>query len=239
MHHQLRAVEKGTEMRRMFSRALILGAVAALPATPTLAQDYSWSAGWNAGVLYGTSLNSGSGEFDVDLAPEATWSVGLHVDRWAANGRVGLRLHGALSEHSVSWTQGDRGISVYGLDVSLLLRPVAPTPDNSVSVYLSAGAGVTRWGFGNGPTTTFPSAGAAYSGREATDLVGMAGLGLDIQTGLKWGEGPLVLRIEGRDEVQRSPLDPVDPSGDSFAIVHNVRVSIGLHTGGGVLRGRR
>lgn len=223
-------------MRRILSSGLALGALLAFSGSPVMAQDYQWSAGWSAGVLKTTSLNSGaSGGESVDLEPGATWSVGFHIDRWMGSGRLGLRFRTSVSDQNVDWSQGVRSISIYGGDVGLMLRPVAPSPDRSVSFFVSAGVGLMRWGLGDGPTTSFTSAGASYLGDEGFQVTGVGGLGVDIKTPWSWDEGPLMIRLEGRDEVHRSPLDPLDAGGSDFGVVHNIRISVGLHTGVGFL----
>ena len=197
-------------MRRILSGGLALGAFLAFSGTPVKAQDYQWSAGWSAGVLKTTSLNDGASG-GVDLAPGATWSIGLHVDRWVGSGRLGVRFQTSVSDQDVDWTQGTRSISMYGADVGVMLRPMAPSPDRAVSLFFSAGVGLVRWGLGDGPTTSFTSASASYLGDEGFQLMGVGGLGFDIKTPWTWDNAPLMVRLEATNTIAGS--DSIAPLG--------------------------
>jgi hypothetical protein len=226
-------------MRRYLIALLTVTSLGLASASPALAQAYKASAGWNGGVVFPTSLNngaSGSGEI-LDLKPDPTWTVGLHYDHWLGGGNIGIRAEGGFFRPILPWVQGDRKIRVYTADLDLLLRPLAPEPDRSVLPFLAGGVGFIRWGLGDGPPTVFGDAAVAYDGKEAFDLVAVAGLGLDIITPWQWGEGPLVIRLEGRDLMQfSSPFDPMNAEDSSFAMIHNPMALLGLHTGLGVLR---
>jgi hypothetical protein len=125
-------------------------------------------------------------------------------------------------------------------DLDLLLRPVAPEPGRSVLPFFTGGVGLINWGLGDGPETTFDAAGVTYDGKEALDFTAVAGLGIDFITHWRWGEGPLIIRLEGRDHMQfSSPFDPVNPEDSAFGMVHNAMVLLGLHTGIGILQGGR
>lgn len=212
----------------------------ALASPPKLeAQDYRMSVGWNAGVLLTTSLNdgaSGTGE-GVDLKPDATWSLGGHFDKWFGSGLLGGRASAGLARSVIPWTQGDRSVYSYRGELSLMLRLMRPDPGNMLIPFVSGGVGLIRWGLGDGPVTSFSAAGARYSGDESFQLAANAGVGFDYVTPFQWGEGPMVVRLEGRDYIQlASPFDPVDPEAGDFGIIHNLYISIGLHTGVGFLR---
>jgi hypothetical protein len=225
-------------MRRDFTAAYALVVLLALFVAPAGAQDYQSSVGWNAGALMSTGLNDGaaSAGAEVDLKPDLTWALGAHWDRWVANGQLGFRIQGGVARPVLPWTQGDRRIQLLVADVGILLRPVVPSPGGTVLPFIGAGVGLINWGLGDGPVTAFGPAGATYPGEERPKLMLVAGLGIDLVTPFHWGEGPLVLRLEGRNHLQlASPFDPTDPAQGDFGMIHNAVVSVGLHTGIGSL----
>lgn len=230
-------------MRRFITAASVVAVLTAASVLPAQAQDYRSSVGWNAGAIMTTSLNDGAvgAEGLVDLKPDLTWALGAHWDRWVGgSGQVGFRVQGGLSRQVLPWTQGDRTIQVIAADVGLLLRPVAPTPYRTVLPFIGAGVGLINWGLGDGPMTTFSPAGATYPGDEKPQLMAVVGVGIDLVTPWQWGEGPLVLRLEGRNHLQfASPFDPSNPDQGDFGMIHNAVASVGLHTGMGALGGNR
>lgn len=229
-------------MRRYLIAASVLAVFVSVSTSPAWAQDYRSSIGWNAGAIMTTSLNDGAAATGtlVALEPDLTWTVGAHWDRWLGNGQVGVRVQGGLARPVLPWTQGDRTIQVAMGDVGLLLRPVSPSPQRTVLPFIGGGVGLINWGLGDGPVTTFSPAGASYLGDEKPQLIAVAGLGIDLITPFHWGEGPLVIRLEGRNHLQfASPFDPADPQQADFGMIHNAVVSVGLHTGVGTLGGVR
>jgi hypothetical protein len=229
-------------MRRYLTAASGLVALVAVSISPAWAQDYQSSVGWNAGAIMTTSLNDGAADAGaaVDLKPDLTWALGVHWDRWLGNGQVGLRVQGGMARHVLPWSQGDRTIQVFMADVDLLLRAVSPSPYRTVLPFIGGGVGLIHWGLGDGPVTTFNPAGASYLGDERPQLMAVAGVGIDLITPWQWGEGPLVIRLEGRNHLQfASPFDPANPEQEDFGMIHNAVVSLGLHTGMGALVGRR
>ncbi|MBT8395376.1 MAG: hypothetical protein HKO65_12190 [Gemmatimonadetes bacterium] len=227
-------------MRRYLISAVTITCIWIASASPALAQGYDSSAGWNAGVLINTGLNDGAatGDSSVELKPDMTWLVSIHYDRWFGTGNVGFRARGGFSRPTLPWVQGDREIRVLMGDIGLMLRPIAPGPDKTVLPFVSGGVGFINWGLGDGPATTFDQAGANYPGEEKFNLVASASLGFDILTPWHWGEGPLIVRLEGRDHIQfSSPFDPANPDDAEFGLIHNAGVVIGFHTGIGVLGG--
>jgi len=225
-------------MRRYLIVVFTLLGLMLVPASPVLAQAYQSSVGWTAGVVSTSSLNdgaSGAGEA-LDMKPDLTWTAGGHYDRWLGTGHLGFRIQGGVARHSLPWTQGDRTVFMYTGDVSLMLRPAAPAPGRMILPFVSGGVGLSRWGLGNGDPTTFGAAAATYGGEETFNLLAPVALGLDFITPWRWGEGPMVIRIEGRDHIQfSSPFDPANPDQPNFGMIHNFGVVIGLHTGLGAL----
>ncbi len=229
------------EMRPNLAGGLAVAVLLATSVVSAAGQDYKSSVGWNAGVLYTTAMNDGataSGGEAVEIKPEMTWTIGLHYDYWLWSGFLGVRIHGAWAQQDVTWIQGTREVYVYTADLDLMLRPLRPTSTRSVSPYLALGVGGIRWKLGDGPATSYPPAGAVYPGEEKFELIGVGGVGIDFVTPWSWGENPLVIRLDGRDQVQiASPFEPTDPADDEFGLIHNFQVTLGLHTGIGWLRG--
>lgn len=227
-------------MRRDCFWGLTIALVLALSASSAAGQGYKQSVGWSGGALYTTSLNSGGapGGEGGDLKPELSWAGAMFYDYWLGSGRAGARLQAALGQHTIPWTQGDRKIRLYELDLTLMLRFAPVTLDRTVSPFLSVGGGVIRWELGDGPVTSYAPAAVSYNGTESFDLIAVGSFGFDFITPWSWGEGPLIVRLEGRDLAQlKSPFDPLNADQGDFGIVHNVYVSLGVHTGIGVLSG--
>jgi hypothetical protein len=225
------------EMRRNLIAGLTVLSLTLLPAFQAHGQAYKSSLGWSGGVVSTTSLNDGATESGaaLSLEPDLTWTAGVHYDRWFG-GHIGFRGEGGISRYLLPWTQGDRVIYTYSGDLSLLLRLAAPSPGRNLLPFISGGVGFSRWGLGSGDPTTFSPAGVSYDGEESFDLLVPFSVGLDYITPWRWGEGPLVIRIEGRDHLQlTSPFDPLNPDQDDFGMIHNYGVVIGLHTGLGIL----
>ena len=225
-------------MRRYLIAAATVVSLGLASASPALGQAYKSAAGWNAGVLFNTSLNDGAGEGEgfVDLKPDMTWVVSIHYDHWLGNGNVGIRARGGMSRPVLPWVQGDREIRVLMADLGILLRPVRPEAGKNVLPFIGGGVGLVNWGLGDGVETTFDPARATYSGEEAIDLVVTPSLGIDFVTPWNWGEGPLIVRLEGRDHIQfSSPFDPANPEDAEFGMIHNFAVVLGFHTGMGII----
>ena len=222
--------------RNLLACLTLLGLMLSL-ASQAQAQAYKSSVGWIGGAVSTTSMNdgaAGSGSV-VSIEPDLTWTAGAHYDHWFG-GNVGLRGQGGFSRQTLPWTQGDRFIHTYSGDLSLMLRPVGAAPGRTLLPYISGGVGFARWGLGSGEPTTFAAAGATYSGEETFHLLVPASLGFDYILPWKWGEGPMVIRLEGRDHIQlKSPFDPVDPAQGDFGMIHNYGLVLGLHTGLGIL----
>jgi hypothetical protein len=239
LFHEMR--NQGIDMRRVLIAALTIAGLGIGLTPEAQAQAYRSGVGWNGGILVNTSLNDGAtGTELVDMKPDATWTVGVHYDQWFGSGNVGVRARGTFSKPTLPWVQGDREIRVYTADLGLMLRPMAPEAGRTVLPFISGGVGVTNWGLGDGPATTFDPAGVVYGGEEGFDLVAAAGVGFDIITPWRWGDGPLVVRLEALDHVQlSSPFEPVNPDDGDFGLIHNAAVVLGIYTGVGILGGNR
>lgn len=229
-------------MRRNFIAALALTFSALAFASPALGQEYQSAVGWSGGVFFNTALNDGAiGSADlVEMKPDPTWLLNVHYDYWLGGGNLGIRANGSFSKPILPWIQGDRAIRVYMADLGILLRPMAPGPGKAVLPFIGGGVGFMNWGLGDGPPTNFDPAGVSYDGEQAFEFVASAGAGIDFITPWEWGEGPIVIRLEGRDYIQfSSPFDPVFPDDDAFGMIHNIAVMLGFHTGMGSLTGGR
>jgi hypothetical protein len=235
--HELR--NQGIDMQRYLIAALLLTALSLTTAPPATAQSYRSAAGWGAGVFLPTSLNDGAvGANLLDMKPDMTWTANIHYDRWLGGGNIGIRGRAGFSKPILPWVQGDREIAVNMVDLGVLLRPIAPGPGRSILPFLGVSGGFIRWRLGDGLPTTFDPAGVSYAGEEGFDLAAVPSLGIDIVTPWRWGDGPLVIRLEGTDYIQfSSPFDPANPQDAEFGMIHNAAVLIGFHTGMGVLQG--
>lgn len=226
---------QGIDMRRYLITTLFVATLGLAWAPPVLAQGYKTAVGWSGGVFLPTSLNNGAVGGDlVDLKPDLTWIMSGHYDHWLSGGNLGIRARLGLSKPVLPWVQGERDIRMYMVDVGLLLRPVAPAPGKTILPFLAAGVGVVNWGLGDGPSTTFNPAAAIYAGEQTFHPAVSGGIGFDFITPWQWGEGPLVIRVEGRDHIQfASPFDPVNSDDGDFGLIHNAAVVLGFHTGVG------
>ncbi|MGD2070948.1 MAG: hypothetical protein PVI57_19920 [Gemmatimonadota bacterium] len=222
-------------IRRALITVLAGAGAAAVTWAPAQAQSYAGSVGWSVGAVTTTALNDGA-EAELQLEPGLAPSLALYADRWWGRGLVGTRVQFSGATQEMDWQQGPRDIAVYTADLSLLLRLGAPSPGRSLLPYVGAGIGGVWWLLGNGATTTFPDAGAAYSGEESFKLAVVGSAGIDFVTPLRWDTDPVVVRLEARDAVQlRSPLEPLGTDAEDFGMIHNIRLSIGFHTGIGRL----
>ena len=151
---------------------------------------------------------------------------------------MGYRVQGGFAKQDLDWVQGTRGIYTYTADLGLMLRPAAPTPGRTLLPFVTGGVGVIRRALGNGDPTSFSSAGASYGGDEKFKLAPVAGVGFDFITPWNWDDGPVIIRIEGRNHFQlSSPFDPVNPEDANFGLINNIGVVLGFHTGMGLLGG--
>ncbi len=228
-------------MRRNFLAALALTFSAFAFASPALGQGYKSAAGFSGGVFFPTALNDGAvgaGEL-VEMKPDPTLTMNAHYDYWLGSGHLGLRGTAGLSRAILPWTQGDRKIRVFAMDLGFLLRPIASAPGKTVLPFINGGVGLINWGMGDGAPMSYNPAGANYDGDENFDFMAAVGFGLDIVSPWEWGEGPVVVRLEGRDFMQfDSPFEPTDPSDSAFGMIHNFSVVLGFHTALGSLDGR-
>ena len=153
------------------------------------------------------------------------------TDRWTP------AMNGALTERGLEVPgRSPRDIGFWLVDASGLLRILSPEPGRRVAPFLSAGVGLTQYRLGDGNVLSYIEAGSVYDGNDAPRFTAAGGLGFDIFTGWSWDGEPIGVRIEGTDHVAlESPLRELD-TGDRFGLVHNVRLTIGVFTGFGVLR---
>lgn len=221
---------------------MLLAALLAAPAAAA-AQDYSGSAGWDAGILSVGRLNAGAGQvagaggtqLPADaIEPGLTWVFGAHYDQWYGRGMVGFRLGGAFTQHRLEWERGERSFNIYMADATLLLRPIPPTPGGAFSITLGAGIGGVRYALGEGPPTVHPDADAVYLGDERFQLAGVGSVAVDVGSPWFWDHSPVFVRIKASDHMAlSSPFERTD--GADFDAVHNLRLSVGIHAGVGSL----
>ena len=217
-------------VRIALATALAIGA-----GSPLAAQDYSFSASWNAGAIIHTKLNDNSTSGATELKPSASWVAGVQVEHWLGSGQIGLRFEGAYSRSPLAIPEGrDRSLGMALGDIGLLLRIMPARPGNTVMPYIGVGGGVMYYGLGTGDSILYPTANAKYLGGNHLQPAVTGSFGIDFLTGMHWDEDPVGIRIEVSDHVSKSPFKPL--AGSSFGPVHNGRVLLGLFAGVGALR---
>jgi opacity protein-like surface antigen len=201
--------------------AALLGALLAAPAAR--AQDYSGAVGYGGGGIWFGDFN----EQGPSLALQSGWLATVHAEQYLGRGRIGARLGAAFTQRPFDAAGLARDINTWLFDGSLLLRPLPLDRRRSVVPFLSVGAGVVSYGFGEGRPVVFEESGAVYPGDTDRRLTVVGGLGVDFVPRFSlWGT-PLGVRLEAADHVAlESPFQT--PDGDPLGPVHNVRVTLGL-----------
>lgn len=205
-------------------------------AHPASAQTPAYGAGFTLQATHTEALNPGAivaGGSPVELEPGTGFAFGVHLDRWYGQDRmVGVRYQGSYQQTELPWTSGDRDINVVTGDVSLLLRPMAPEPNEQFIPYLAAGIGGIWYDLGRGPQTNFGPADAYYDGSSRVMPALLAGLGLDVllPPSLAWDGHPVRLRIEAADQVTlNSPFKQISESS-RYGAIHHLRFTIGAYS---------
>ena len=196
----------------------------ALPAAgPLAAQDYQGTVGYGGGGIWFGDFN-GSG---AALALEGGWLAAAHAEHYLGSGRIGARLGAAFTQRPFEAAGEARDINTWLFDASVLLRPLPVDRRRSVVPFVSLGAGVVSYGFGEGRPVVFEGSDAVYPGDDDRQFAVVGGLGIDFVPGRSlWGT-PLGVRLEAADHVAlESPFET--PGGDALGPVHNVRVTLGL-----------
>lgn len=227
---------------RSFARHAAAVSLAALVLPAAAAgQDHRYAAGYNAGGIYFTQLNPSPGQVDGgsarDLTMDPGWVIGLQFEKWFGGGRLGARVNGAITERGLEVPgRSPRDVGFWLADASVLLRILAPEAGRRVAPFLSAGVGAVQYRLGDGDVLNYVAAASVYDGNDAARFAVNGGLGFDIMTSLSWDGEPIGIRIEGTDHVAlESPFREL-ATGDRYGLVHNVRVTLGVFTGFGVLR---
>lgn len=206
-------------------RAAAAGAALAalLAAGPAAAQDYTGSVGYGGGGIWFGDFN----ESGAPLALESGWLAAAHAEHYVGSGRLGARLGAAFTQRPFTVAGDARDINTWLFDASLLLRPLPVSRRRGVVPFLSLGAGVVSYGFGDGRPVVFEGSDAVYPGDTDRRLTAVGGLGIDFVPGRSlWGT-PLGLRLEAADHVAlESPFRTA--AGGTLGPVHNVRVTLGL-----------
>lgn len=196
---------------------------ALLAAAPLAAQDYSGAVGYGGGFISFSDFNDSG----AALALDAGWLAVAHAEQYMGNGRLGARLGAAFTQRPFPVAGDARDINTWLFDASLLVRPLPVSRGRGVVPFLSLGAGVVSYGFGDGRPVVFEGSNAVYPGDTDRQLTVVGGLGIDVVPGRSvWGT-PLGVRLEAADHVAlESPFRT--PGGDRLGPVHNVRVTLGL-----------
>lgn len=213
---------------------LLVGAV--VLTGPVSAQTPEYGAGFTLGATHVESLNPGatvSNGDPVELEPGLGFAFGMHLDRWyGAETMVGVRFQGSYQQTELPWSSGDRDINVVAGDVSVLVRPIAPEPDESLIPYLTVGLGGVWYDMGRGPQTNFAPADAYYDGSSRIMPALLGGLGLDIllPPSLGWDGHPVRVRLEAADQMTlNSPLKQLSESS-RYGEIHHLRFTIGAYS---------
>jgi hypothetical protein len=223
------------------TRTALAAGFAALIVPATIdAQDHRFGAGYHAGAVWFSPLNpdaqqvGGETVSDIELAPG--WVAGLQFENWFGSGRAGGRIGAAFTTRNLSIPgEADRDVDVWMLDAAFMLRLLGPHRLNVVAPYIVGGAGLVGYGLRSDVETHIP-AGAVYDGDNDARFAPMGGIGFDILTGWRWDDEPIGIRIEATDHVMlESPFRDIE-TGDRLGMIHNIRVTLGLFTGFGVLR---
>jgi hypothetical protein len=203
--------------------ALLL--VSAVAATPAVAQDYDGAAGYGIGAIWFSDFNAGGTGAPLRLDPG--WVAHAHVEQWYGTGRVGARASGAFTRRPLPMVDHTRQIETWFLGADLLGRFAAPHPARQVAPFLALGAGLARYGLGEGPPIVFVPESARYPGAAPRRLTLNLGLGVDLMPDWTLFDTPIGVRAEVMDQVAlRSPFAPLE--GGRFDPLHNVRLSLGV-----------
>src|SRR5690625_5305305 len=108
-----------------------------MTAMPTIAQTHEVGFG-----LYGGASRFG------DLTPadptrtelDDGWIAGVQMERWLAQGRVGLRLNVGYADRALSTHNHDR-FRLFSGDLSVLVRLLRPEPYRMIAPYIALGGG--------------------------------------------------------------------------------------------------
>lgn len=201
--------------------AALLGALLAAPAAR--AQDYAGTVGYGGGGIWFGDFN----EQGPSLALQSGWLAVAHAEHYVGGGRLGARLGAAFTQRPFDAAGLARDINTWMFDGSVLLRPLPVDRRRSVVPFVSLGAGVVSYGFGEGRPVVFEESGAVYPGNTDRQFAVVGGLGVDVVPRLSLFGTPLGVRLEAADHVAlESPFET--PGGDSLGPVHNVRVTLGL-----------
>ncbi|HEX2190925.1 MAG TPA: hypothetical protein VHG51_18600 [Longimicrobiaceae bacterium] len=196
---------------------------ALLAAGPLAAQDYAGAIGYGGGGVWFGDFN----ESGTPLAMDAGWLATASAEHYMVSGRLGARLGAAFTNRPFTVSGDTRDINTWLFDASLLLRPLPARAGRSVVPFLSLGAGVASYGFGDGRRVVFEGSNAVYPGDTDRQLTVGGGLGIDFIPGRSFWGTPLGIRLEAADHVAlESPFQT--PGGDALGPVHNVRVTLGL-----------
>lgn len=200
------------------------------------AQDYRGSVGWTLGAQWTSGLNAGVEDAEA-IEPGLGALGSLFYDHWWTQA-FGFRGEGTYAWNQVPWTTGDRDVYSWSVSGQLVLRLAgAPGEGRAAYPFLAAGVGGLQHRLGDGPAAVFDEGAAVYAGDEKLRLIGVGSVGVDVPLPWNWSEGPMLLRLQASDQMLfNSPLEPLSDDLDEFDPVHVFQLSVGLHTGVGVIR---
>ncbi len=205
-------------MRRLPTTLLIAGPLL-ICGEPLSAQNHREALGLYGG---GSRFSELSPSATIETRMEDGWIAGLHVDRWVAGGRAGLRWGGSFAERRLATGSGAL-YRMYGGEIAILFRVLPARPGRFLAPYIAAGGGVLHIDAANGANPADD-----YHVDPVTRAVASIGGGVEL-----FASSPVGFQIEVADRiVPKSPFgDPAATSG--FNPVHQAvgRVALMIRTG--------
>lgn len=184
------------------------------------AQNHRQALGLHGGGSWFSELSPAE---SIETRLETGWLAGLHVDNWASNGRVGLRLGASYADRRLA-TGSRSPFKLYSGELALLFRVLPAEPGRFVAPYIAAGGGVMHVNAPNGANPAQDD----YHENPVTSPIASIAAGADL-----FASSPLGLQIEIGDRIYiESPFG--DPAlADGFSPVHQVvgRLAVMVRTG--------
>lgn len=197
----------------MHARRTLSAAIAVLiSVTPAAAQSHKVAVSLFGGGATFSNMASGSGSI---IRMQNGWLTGAQAE--VPFGRLGLRLNGSYTDRPLM-VDSPVDLSVFTIDLDLMMRLLPPRPDRLLSPYVALGGGAVLYKLGPSATSTGVQVSGGGSVQRPTI---MGALGLDI------GSGPVAFRVELSDVLElHSPL--LDASGSAYGPVQHVAASAGV-----------
>jgi hypothetical protein len=215
---------------RVGLRALVLLAGLALVPGAAQAQDYDTSVAWGGGLVRYTPFVESGTATPNDIGMGSTWVALLQAETWHFNRWVGVRGGGFYSNAPVTYPTADKKTSVFGVELTALLRVAPPAPDRFLTAYLIGGGGVVWFAMGDGPTVPLAGTTVIYDDSESRQFMAVGGAGIEFMPGIRAFDGTIGVRVEGVNQMVLGR--PLRPEGTGTPDpMHNLRISLTLFSG--------